>query len=825
MIHIRNTFIGLQKVLFRPVALVMFAGAVLVAVLALEGVTASIDRGHAAEQPTDAFVDLSERAFTWLADMQLESYEVTYCDGSTGAAQVGAWQTGAVLDAQAPIASVRTMAYGGVVATSARICASAADNTPKTSSATENTSGANVQSGAYSCPPVELTVNGTTFSWTGCPRMQRYTATFCDGTTIGPVYDDWDGDVTIDLGKRIQSVQACGSDCTKRVEQSCPAPTPVPVAPACPFTPNASTTVVVFNNEKLYSNGTREEGESDPYTVSLTSGSYKVETASWDGYADRVTVSQPRESWLIDLRTGSNVTVATTPATTDLADMVAESFIRETVHSGLAVSQQVSNVVVRHAAYPDTTSYNSVVPICASFTKIPQTPPAGPTCSATMSPSSVKRGNQATLTWTSVGAVSASFDQNIGTTTTSGSLVVTPSNNTTYTGTFVDASGRTTTCSASVSLTTGGGGGKCLNCDDDDDEKEDDDEDREPTFVLGKTISKTGTTITLDQIPYTGFEAGPVLTAFFWLGVFALSVSIAHFITKTRPLMHVADVIRTRGGNQMQFLQGNNHADLVAARGHDTHMVYAAPVGSLLGEKPSIEDRAHVDNILLSPESLRIITDVVAKQDVDQDHFLQELFGKAIATYSREDGWILLSQERTLSLMAQNGMEKATAVAVSDSVQSQRNVLGNNQVAGSEQAPASTMSSTTSIAQRPNGAVHGQTATTERFGHETAIPMFLDYLNTREQQKAFELLRQLSTKGVQTEKFIATLVRKLDDVYKHRIDGNHAPDRDVATKTATWSNADFENVLGILVECIDYSYSNNKVGTKVALTKLFAHGV
>ncbi|MBP9749973.1 MAG: hypothetical protein KBD21_04565 [Candidatus Pacebacteria bacterium] len=748
MIHIRNTFIGLQKVLFRPVALVMFAGAVLVALLALEGLTfASLtEKGYAADESTTTpTTTISEETFT-------------------------------------------------------------------------------LHEAVSTCPPVELSVNGTTFSWTGCPRMQRYMATFCDGTTVGPVYDDWEGDVTIDLGKRIQSVQACGSDCTKRVEQSCPAPTPEPVAPVCPFTPNASTTVVSFNNTKLYSNSTQAESESGPYTISLATGTYKVETASWDGYTDRVTVSQPRESWLMDLRTGSNATAVTTSATTDLADMVVESFVQETVNSSLIIPQTVSSVVVRHAAYPDTTSYNSVVPICASFTKIPQTPPAGPTCSATMSPSSVKRGNQATLTWTSVGAVSASFDQNIGTTTTSGSLVVTPSNNTTYTGTFVDAGGRTTTCAASVSISTGGGGGKCLNCDDDDDKKEDDDEDREPTFVLGKTISKTGTTITLDQIPYTGFEAGPVLTAFFWIGLFALSVGIAHVITKTRPLMHVADVMRSRSGDRVPFLQGNKYTDSTIIHEQGTHLLYDAPVHSLQSEKPSIEDRAHLDNILLSPESLRIITDTIARQGIDQDRFLQELFSKAIATYSREDGWILLSQERTLSLMTQNGMEKAPATAVSDSTPSQQHVLGHNRAQGNEQVPASVIS-TTSIAQHPNATVKTQGATTERFEHETAIPMFLDYLNTREHQKAFELLRQLGTKGVQTEKFITTLVRKLDDVYKNRIEGNHAPDRDVATKTATWSNADFENILGILVECIDYSYSNNKVGTKVALTKLFARGV
>jgi hypothetical protein len=81
----------------------------------------------------------------------------------------------------------------------------------------------------------------------------------------------------------------------------------------------------------------------------------------------------------------------------------------------------------------------------------------------------------------------------------------------------------------------------------------------------------------------------------------------------------------------------------------------------------------------------------------------------------------------------------------------------------------------------------------------------------------------MTGKGVQTEMFIGELVRKLDDIYKNRLEGNHNPDPVLAGKTATWSNGDFEKVLGILVECIDYSYSSTRIGTKVALAKAFEY--
>ncbi len=782
----------------RSVILVALASSILLTLFFMEGMpfVSYTDRGHAEEVTSDVTVELTERAFTWRGNVALESYEVTYCDGTVGSVQTGSWENGATLDTDGAIASVKAWGTGGAVSAVSRICADVAS-----------------VASAPVCPPADLSVNGNTFSWTGCPHMERYTATFCDATSVGPVYGEWNDDVTIDLGKRIASVQACGSDCHKKVEQSCPPPTPEPVAPACPFVESASTTVVRFDQEKLYSNGSLDEAQSAPYSLSLSSGSYKVETASWDGYLSRTTVSQPRESWLVELRDGTGV-VTTSNSTTDLADNVVESFIQETVNPSLVVDRPASSLVVRHAAYPENTSYNSVVPICAAFTKLPPSIPSGPSCSASVTPSSMKRGGQATLSWTSTGAVTASFDQGIGTTTLNGTLSVSPTNDTTYTGTFVDAAGSTTTCSARVSITSGGGGGKCLNCDDDEEEEEEEEE-RTPTFVLGKTISRSGTTITLDQIPYTGFEAGPVATAFFWFAVFMLSVGIGYLITTRRPLTRFAETIAvreyrtdTRNTPDMPIEQNDRIIDL---------SLYDAPVVTAVApEKRSIEDRAHQDNILLSPESLRIINGVVANKSVDRDVFLKELFDKAIATYTREDGWILLSQERTRSLLESHAFESDARPSLSDRPEAATPVKrAIDQESGARPVSTHTV-------QGGDRMPDITARTIERFDLETTLPLFLDHLNAKEQQKGFELLRQLLTKGVPVETFITVLVRKLDDVYKHRLEGNHSPDHTVAAKTATWSNADFEAVLGILVECIDYSYSSNKVGTKVALTKLFA---
>jgi peptidoglycan-associated lipoprotein len=60
-------------------------------------------------------------------------------------------------------------------------------------------------------------------------------------------------------------------------------------------------------------------------------------------------------------------------------------------------------------------------------------PPKSPTVSITAEPSSIERGQSATLRWTSTDATEASINNDIGTVPTSGSRQVSPSNTTSYT--------------------------------------------------------------------------------------------------------------------------------------------------------------------------------------------------------------------------------------------------------------------------------------------------------------------------------------------------------------------------------------------------------
>ena len=230
--------------------------------------------------------------------------------------------------------------------------------------------------------------------------------------------------------------------------------------------------------------------------------------------------------------------------------------------------------------------------------------------SFTASPTSIRRGDSATLSWTTNGVTGVSFDNGITANGLSGSLTVSPSNTTTYNLTATNGTS-SVTCPVRVSVTTGGGGGggtpapRCelsisksritlgqsveltwnsrnatgLTLEDKTARKTLVDTDglssrerdrllddsltvsprRDTTYLLTVTRGSKERTCTVDvrvgdnvvvtqvrdqqplvsgialtQVPYTGFEAGPILTVLFYLLLMAWALYIAYILVIKR---------------------------------------------------------------------------------------------------------------------------------------------------------------------------------------------------------------------------------------------------------------------------------------------------
>jgi len=434
-----------------------------------------------------------------------------------------------------------------------------------------------------------------------------------------------------------------------------------------------------------------------------------------------------------------------------------------------------------------------------------------------IAPRTVTPGSQATLSWTSLKTKQASIDQNIGTIATSGTKSVTVQNNTTYTGTFTTVDGSTITCSASVSIKRGGG--SCLNCGGGgggggDTPKE---TPHTPKILLSKTITKAGSYITLTQVPYTGFEAGPVATTFFWLAVLAVSVITAYMLTVYRPFERLRLAIVERSKRAMEQEHETHMEDIARSMTEVSPALHTHTMRNGVNDGVTlVEDRAHNERILLSPETTRMIVGAIGRSDMTTEVFLTKLYEQAKATYPREDGWILLSKERAHSILAAMERTSADEVPVVSTTHTEQSAGTNSERAEANNTPTFTQDRVEKASVRAAAQADTQQ---DRTATANVVVQFISYIAASEHRKTYELIRTLDTQHVNVSAFIAKVVRKLDDVYKSRLEGHHNPDRELADRTKSWTNKDFENVLGILVECIDYSYTNDRIGTKVALAK------
>ena len=147
----------------------------------------------------------------------------------------------------------------------------------------------------------------------------------------------------------------------------------------------------------------------------------------------------------------------------------------------------------------------------------------GPSCTMTVSPTSIRSGNSATLTWGGSDIMNVDIDNSIATGTTSpGSTTVAPTGvgTHTYTGTFHANDGETLTCSATLNV-EGGSGGCTSNCGGGGGQT--------PTITLFSHPSTQPLAyLYLSQIPYTGLDLGPLGTVLYWFALIAWSFALAY---------------------------------------------------------------------------------------------------------------------------------------------------------------------------------------------------------------------------------------------------------------------------------------------------------
>ncbi len=684
-------------------------------------------------------------------------------------------------------------------------------------------------------PKEELTCDNTmvdisdgTFTVSGFPEAYNYSVEFCDGTTIENTnVDDWSNSQTVDFDKKIKKVTAQSDSCEKTSEVSCGGCPVQYVVPACPFVASENVDVIDFNSNKNREDADILRSDSEEYkeilkSHNISNGTYTVKTASWDGCSGRVDVLQPNEQWNVDFLKGDSL-LGTVGPTTDLADYVLEDTKIDTFANSVILNENADKIRLSHSSYSDNSSTNSVVPICVALEKKVEHVDTSLSCTLNVSPSRVSFGEKATISWTSENASTATIDNGIGEVNVNGSKEIVVKEGKTYTATFSDEDGKSITCSGNVSISSGGGG-FCMNCGKKKHHTSKHDEVAttteknvsKPNIVLSKKIVKAGNYITLDKVPYTGFKAGPLLTAVFWLSVLLISVGIAYFTTNFN-LLSKLSLSRFVNGRKMSDVDTGSVDIAFDDEIYDDNVLLSdMSLGTQSGDNQEIESLAHTENILLSPEAIKLIKlKLESVEGIDKTEYLKELFQKVKTTYPLEDGWILLSKERS---------EKIFVDEPTDEISKSKNNVNEIKAEDNDavEMPFRVEQKTISENNVNNSVVEKQKE--ESSGSvNNLVSVFIENLVNGNKKSTFELIRNMGAKGVDVASFIGMVVRELDKVYKNRLEGNHNPNPELVNSTKVWTNADFENALGTLVECVDYSYSNNRIGTKIALAKIFEH--
>jgi hypothetical protein len=122
--------------------------------------------------------------------------------------------------------------------------------------------------------------------------------------------------------------------------------------------------VIAFPEKKIRTDKTEAESVTETVSVSLATGTYEIWLESYDEH-DQTDATQPNEQWHVLFGNGQ-----VSGTIRDLDDKEVQ--ISEMVNSAFVLTDAISEVTAVHSFYPDKSSPNSVVPVCASFVRIDQ---------------------------------------------------------------------------------------------------------------------------------------------------------------------------------------------------------------------------------------------------------------------------------------------------------------------------------------------------------------------------------------------------------------------------------------------------------------------
>lgn len=314
---------------------------------------------------------------------------------------------------------------------------------------------------------------------------------------------------------------------------------------------------------------------------------------------------------------------------------------------------------------------------------------SAPSCSLTASDTSITSGQKVTLTWKNARTNDILLKDSRGETlvdtkkdtkihASSGTFVVNPTKSTAYTLTAIRGSQKRT-CTVDINV-------------------------QNVSVTSVRTRDPLVAGISLSRLPYTGFDAGPLMTGFFYFILIVWALAVAYILVLRRePVLgmslkapvkqpvhtipEVSTMVRSktlptpthmiapstlplvdlpiRTIPRPRTIPAGSMASSDAARGYEEYYaatpivtrepeIAFAPVAPVqetsAADLGALEARAHDAQVLISTDALHFIT---AQSGTEAEHFelLDMIIGAAKAQFPKEDGWVVVNKDRIISLL------------------------------------------------------------------------------------------------------------------------------------------------------------------------------
>ncbi len=269
-----------------------------------------------------------------------------------------------------------------------------------------------------------------------------------------------------------------------------------------------------------------------------------------------------------------------------------------------------------------------------------------PRCELEISDTRINAGDEITLTWDSTNARELTLTDNFGNTLVTtedklsrdkddlfeGSIDLNPTRNTTYT-LLVERGSRDRECEVKVEM------------------------DDDVVLLQVRDQAPLVSGISLTQVPYTGFEAGPIMTVLFYMLLITWALYITYVLVMPKAQLAMVPVKNSSLRTNEDLMQHAEQIrpDVFAAVSAapvvevpanlpvaTTHV--AMPVVAEIPDTNTIENQAHALQALISSDAARTIAAMT--NESNQAEVLRKIVNDAKGQFPLEDGWVVINQSR-----------------------------------------------------------------------------------------------------------------------------------------------------------------------------------